>query len=206
MQKFKYLNKNKVNSLPKTAGVYAFKHGTEFLYIGKAINVRGRVKNHFQQPIFKDATFIIPKTDKLGYIKTDSEIEALLMEAELIKKYRPKYNVVWKDDKNYSFVEITEDEFPKISVVHQTKNKHKYIGPYVDGKAIRQTLRILRRTFPFRTCKTLPKKKCLFYSLKLCPAPCEKACRDIDISTKYRDVEISKYRGNIDISKCREEY
>jgi len=196
MEKFKYLNRDKLNSLPKTAGVYVFKKGAEFLYIGKAINVRGRVKNHFQQPIFKDKMFILPNTDKLGYIKTDSEIEALLLEAELIKKYRPKYNVVWKDDKNYSFVEITEGEFPKISVVHQTKSKSRYIGPFVDGRAIRQTLRILRRTFPFRTCKTLPKKKCLFYGLNLCTAPCENNV--VSFRDDRYQMNQKEYKQNID--------
>jgi len=172
MQKFKYINKNKLGSLPKTAGVYAFKKGADFLYIGKAINIQSRVKNHFNQPVFKDAAFIIPNTNKLGYTKTESEIEALLLEAELIKKHKPKYNVIWKDDKNYSFVEITENEFPKISVQHQMKKGMQYIGPFVDGKALRQTLKIIRKVFPYRTCGSLPNKKCLFYDLKLCNAPC----------------------------------
>lgn len=166
-----------MGSLPKTAGVYCFVastsgKGREFLYIGKAVNIRARVKSHFMSPVFKDDVFILPKTEKIGYIKSDSEIEALLIEAELIKKYRPKYNVIWKDDKNYSFVEITAENVPRVLVSHQTKSNSRYIGPFVDGKALKQSLRIIRRAFPYVTKKHGGNKKCLFCEIKLCPGPC----------------------------------
>jgi len=163
-------------------GVYAFvrfdsqapgkqKGGRQFLYIGKAVNIRQRVKNHLEQPVFKDNIFV-PQANKIGYVKTDSEIEALLLEAGLIKKYQPKYNIQWKDNKNYLFVGISKEESPSVSVSHQKTNKAVWLGPFVDSKALKQTLRVLRKIFPYRTCRTLPKKPCVYYQLKLCPAPC----------------------------------
>ncbi|KPJ55413.1 hypothetical protein AMJ47_00940 [Parcubacteria bacterium DG_72] len=163
MQKFKF-SKN----LPKTAGVYAFsaKGGNNqgFLYIGKAANIKNRVKNHFNQPTYKDEMFL-DKIKRIGYIKTESEIEALLLESELIKKYKPKYNTLWKDDKNYFYVAITKPGY--VSLTHQPTR----LGPFVDGKAIKKTLRILRKTFPYYTQKKHGKGLCSWCHLGLCPGP-----------------------------------
>ena len=164
MDKFKFLNKNKIEGLPGTAGVYCFKNGGKILYIGKAANIKERVKQH------KD---LLELAGRMGYIKTDSEIEAFLLEAKLIKKYQPKYNVVWKDDKNYFYIGITKEEFPRIFITHQTKDKNtEYVGPFVDGKELKQSLKELRKRSPYRTCKILPKKPCLWYYLGQCLAPC----------------------------------
>ena len=186
LKKFKFLAKSKISQLPKGSGVYAFKKGREFLYIGKASNLRDRIRNHFQQPAYRNNLFI-NQVKKIGFINTNSEIEALILEANLIKKYQPKYNVIWRDDKNYFFVGVTKEDFPRIFWTHQTKLSSKihdrekmrkfvreiqYVGPFVDGKALKQTLKILRKVFPYRSCKTLPKHPCLWYHLKRCPAPC----------------------------------
>ena len=185
MTRFRYFNKNKISLLPRKPGVYLFKKGRETLYIGKAENIRERVRNHFQQPSFRDNLFI-SKVKKIGYLKTGSEIEALILEANLIKKYQPKFNVLWRDDKNYFFVGITKEEFPRVFITHQIKTqkskvksqnyslklKTLYMGPFVDGKALKQTLKVLRKVFPYRTCKKIPKKPCLWYQLGRCPAPC----------------------------------
>jgi excinuclease ABC subunit C len=199
MKKFKFLLKEKMSYLPKESGVYAFKKGAKLLYIGKATNIRERVKNHFSQPVYRDNLFI-NQVKKIGYIKTDSEIEALILEANLIKKYQPKYNVVWRDDKNYFFVGIAKENFPRVFITHQpvmnkglttndkrgTKNEerprkekvisHKslvnYVGPFVDGKSLKATLKSLRKVFPHRSCKSLPNRPCLWYHLNRCPAPC----------------------------------
>jgi len=170
---FKFLSKNKIALLPRTSGVYALKNEKKILYIGKAGNIRERIKNHFGQPVFKDNLFI-NQVKKIGYFQANSEIEALLLEAKLIKKYKPRYNVVWRDDKNYFFVGVTKEDFPTVFITHQMKDKSniKYAGPFVDGKALKQTLKILRKIFPYRSCKTLAKHPCLWYQLKRCPAPC----------------------------------
>ncbi len=179
MENFKFVSKEDLNKIPKEPGVYCLSNEKEIFYIGKAANLRERVKNHFQQPSYKDYLFL-DKVEKIGYIKTGSEIEALILEANLIKKYQPKFNVIWRDDKNYFFVGITKEDFPRIFITHQpqklinssTHQLTTFVGPFVDGKALKQTLKILRKIFPFRSCKKLPKRPCLFYHLGYCLGPC----------------------------------
>ncbi|PIS17178.1 MAG: excinuclease ABC subunit C, partial [Candidatus Nealsonbacteria bacterium CG09_land_8_20_14_0_10_42_14] len=167
MEKFKFLKKDKISRLPKTVGVYTFKKGAKLLYIGKAINLRDRVRQHRE---------LLNQVKQLAYIKTDSEIEALILEASLIKKYQPKYNVVWRDDKNYFYVGVTKEKFPRVFITHQPKRapapltRPGLVGPFVDGKALKETLKVLRKVFPYRTCRNLPKKPCLWYQLNRCPA------------------------------------
>jgi len=187
--RFKFLSKDSQASLesliarlPKNPGVYAFKGREGLLYIGKAANIKERVKNHFRHPSYRDNLFL-EQVKRVGYLKTSSEIEALILEADLIKKRKPKYNIIWRDDKNYFYVGITKEDFPIIFWTHQPKLqtinyklKTKYVGPFVDGKALKQTLKNLRRVFPYRSCSPpaggLPKKPCLWYQLGRCPAPC----------------------------------
>jgi excinuclease ABC subunit C len=170
MDRFIFIPKEKINELPKTSGVYCFREKNETIYIGKAINIQSRVKNHFQQPSYRDDLYI-DKVDKIGYLETNSEIEALVLEANLIKKYQPKYNVVWRDDKNYFYVAITKTERPVIYVTHQKNEKADYIGPFVEGTALKKTLRFLRRVFPYYGAKNHPKTKCTYCHLGLCPGP-----------------------------------
>jgi len=157
---------NKIENLPETTGVYCFKKGAKLLYIGKAVNIKSRIKQHKE---------LLGLAEQLGYIKTDSEIDALILEAQLIKKYQPKYNTVWRDDKNYFYVVATKEEFPQIFITHQPQNdggRSSIIGPFVDGRALKETLKILRKVFPYRSCKNLPEHPCLWYQLRRCPAPC----------------------------------
>lgn len=167
MNKFKFLNKNKILKLPETAGVYIFKDKKDILYIGKAINIKERVNQHRK---------LINLAEQIGYIKTNSEIEALILEANLIKKYQPKYNVMWRDDKNYFYVAVTKKDFPRIYITHQPiKNERglaSFIGPFIDGKSLKKTLETLRKVFPYRSCKRMPAKPCLWYHLNRCKAPC----------------------------------
>ena len=176
--KFKFLPKEKINSLPQTTGVYCFTspkagfpiNNKEILYIGKAINTKERVKNHYNQANFKDS-FFIEKTEKIGWIETNSEIEALILEAELIKKYKPKYNTTWKDGKNYSYATITKEKLPRVIITHRPEIKSKNIGPFVDAKALKKTLTLLRRVFPYYTTQKHPNKACSWCHLNLCPGP-----------------------------------
>jgi excinuclease ABC subunit C len=208
---FNFFSKREISKLPKVSGVYCFKN-KRILYIGKAANIRERVKNHFQQPGYKDYLFL-NKVKKIGYIKTDSEIEALILEANLIKKYQPKYNVIWKDDKNYFFVGITKEDFPRIFIAHQTKklinsSTHQlitYIGPFVDGKALKQTLKVLRKIFPYRSCYKIPNRPCLWYHLNRCPAPCllkSKFIKEIPLnSLKIKKISQQNAKNLIKILK-----
>jgi len=174
--------------LPKTAGVYIFKQKKDILYIGKAINIKNRVKNHFRQPNYRDNLFI-NQVNKVGFLKTNSEIEALILEANLIKKYQPKYNVMWRDDKNYFYVAIVpmakpprihdkvgtknDAKLPYIYITHQPQPRTENIGPFTEGTALKKTLRFLRRAFPYYSVKKHSKLKCTYCHLDLCPGPYE---------------------------------
>ena len=198
MERFKFLSKDKIADLPKNSGVYAFKN-QGLLYIGKATNIKERVKNHFNGKCWWEKTLLRQGFGgRIGFIKTNSEIEALILEAKLIKKYQPRFNVMWRDSKNYFYIAISRDERPVVSITHQPspkriknnelgiKNKKarikkikflipnsqfKYMGPFTDGTALKKTLRHLRRVFPYYSVKKHPKTLCLWCHLKLCPGP-----------------------------------
>ena len=173
MDRFKFITEKNFDELPKTSGVYCFGDGKEVIYIGKAINIKNRVKNHFQQPSYRDNLYI-EKVNKIGFYETNSEIEALVLEANLIKKHQPRFNVVWRDDKNYFFVAISQNEqkIPYVFITHQKNyQKTEYIGPFIEGTALKKTLRFLRRVFPYYTTKKHPKTKCTYCHLGLCPGP-----------------------------------
>ncbi len=162
---------DQINQLPSTTGVYYFLAGKTIIYIGKAINIKERVKNHFLQPTYKDAIFISQITD-IHHSATGSEIEALLLESQLIKKHQPKFNQVWRDDKNYFHVAVTKGSKPIVYLTHQKKEaKTHYIGPFVEGTALKKTLKFLRKVFPYYTTHNHPKKVCTWCQLGLCPGP-----------------------------------
>ena len=167
-----------LKQVPDRPGVYLFKdsEGT-ILYVGKALSLRKRVFSYFQpgKPLSAKTDQMIRKTADLEWVVTGSEEEALLYEASLIKQERPKYNVMFRDDKSYPVLKVTAEEpFPRFFV---GRGKHetgvKEIGPFTDATLLRQAFLAVRRIIPFRTCRTLPKRACLDYYLKLCPAPCE---------------------------------
>ena len=181
MDKIKFIKKLNFNELPQTSGVYFFYNKSDLIYIGKAINIKNRVKNHFQQPGYRDNLYI-KTVNKIGFIETNSEIEALILEANLIKKHQPKFNVVWRDDKNYFYVAVAQNEqkIPYVYITHQPNSKllttnyslqTKYIGPFVEGTALKKTLRFLRKAFPYYTTKKHSKNKCTYCHLDLCPGP-----------------------------------
>lgn len=200
MENFKFVQKNKIGSLPKTTGVYAFfkKVKPFYIYIGKAINIKERVKQHKN-------LLVLDSVKHIGYIETESEIGALILEAQLIKKYQPKYNTVWRDDKNYFYVAATKEAFPQIFITHQVhddRGSASVIGPFVDGRALKETLKILRKVFPYRTCKNLPRHEhaCLWYQLKRCPAPClfqSKLAQQIDQGLPLIKKECQKNAKNL---------
>lgn len=164
-----------IKSLPDSSGVYLMKdRDGKVIYIGKAISLRKRISSHFAKrnsPSKQDA--LIESVEDIDYIPTASETEALLLEADLIKRFKPKYNVSLRDDKTFPFIKITKEKFPSISIC-RPKNKDKALcfGPYTDSHAIRGLLKKIRKIFPFRSCRNIPKKACLDFHLGLCPAPC----------------------------------
>jgi len=196
MDKFKIINKKSIDDLPKHSGVYCFISEGKTIYIGKAINIKNRVKSHFNQPSYRDDLFM-GKVDEIGYFETYSEIEALILEANLIKKHQPKFNVVWKDGKNYFYVAIEKNnaKIPFVYITHQPfgaaqGKKIEYIGPFVEGMALKKTLKYLRRAFPYYTVAKHPKTKCTYCHLDLCPGP------EI-FENPSTSSELREYRRNI---------
>ncbi len=167
--------KEKINSLPDSPGVYIMKSkGAEVIYIGKALSLRKRVRSYFTTTTHRVKTeVLIDKIKDIDFIVCDTEAQALILEAFLIKKEQPKYNIVFRDDKSYPFIAISNEPFPRI-FPFRPKEKCDFLlfGPYPNVKLIKEALKLIRRVFPYRSCKKLPKNPCLYYHLKLCPAPC----------------------------------
>jgi len=170
-----------LNLLPNKPGVYLFRDiNNKILYIGKASSLKKRVQSYFR----KDSAFVpriqkmISQVFKVDYIVTQSEIEALLLESKLIKRQHPKYNIEWKDGKNYLHIAIEDyrkTDFPRIFTSRKIQNKNVlFFGPFVDSDAVRKTLSFIRGVFPYRSCRIIPKRPCLWYHLQKCPAPCIK--------------------------------
>lgn len=185
--------KEKIKKLPLTSGVYLMKNaGGKVIYVGKAVSLRKRVQSYFRKSkgAVSKTDLLVGEVADINYIKTASEAEALILEASLIKKYGPKYNIELRDDKSYPFIEITGETFPRISVERPRvkKKSSKYYGPYVKVGLIREALAILRRIFPFRTCDPFPNKECLDYHIGLCDAPC---------TDKISKREYAKYVKNV---------
>lgn len=171
------IDKNIINSLPSTIGVYFFKKEKKILYIGKSINIKARVKSHLENAKFDRKEFlIVNNSDNIESITVDNEFNALILESELIKKYQPKYNVIWKDGKSYLYIKITiNDEFPKILLSRKPifdKNNSLYFGPFSSTKTVKSLLSDIRKIVPFCTEKNLSKKPCFYSKIGLChPCP-----------------------------------
>ncbi len=166
----------KIKNLPLTSGVYLMKNSLgAVIYVGKAVSLRKRVQSYFRPTkTISKTDFLVAEIHDVDHILTNSEAEALILEASLVKQYQPKYNVELRDDKSYPYIEVTPEEFPRIAVVRpREKNPHsKYYGPYVNVQLIREALTIIRKIFHFRTCDPFPNKECLDYHIGICDAPC----------------------------------
>jgi excinuclease ABC subunit C len=168
-------------NLPARPGCYLMKDGEgKVIYVGKAVNLRNRVRSYFHAPQQLNPRIrrMVEKIADIEWIIVDSELEALILEMNLIKKYRPHYNVRLKDDKRYPYIKVHwADDFPKVTVTRQMiQDGSRYFGPYTSVWAVHQTLDLLRRIFPYLTCDRVitgkDERACLYYDIKLCRAPC----------------------------------
>jgi len=170
-----------LNTLPSKAGCYLYrnKDGT-IIYVGKAISLKNRVRSYFHADASRDAKTrrLVRDMTDIEWIVVGSELEALILEMNLIKKHRPKYNIRLKDDKRYPYIKIHWAEpFPKVTVTRQMlEDGSRYFGPYTSAWAVHQTLDVLRKIFPYLTCDReitgMDKRACLYFDIKLCIAPC----------------------------------
>ncbi len=175
----------KIREFPESPGVYLMKKDNEIIYVGKAKNLKKRVSSYFNREHEDNKTReLVKKVEKIEYIICNSEIDALILENNLIKKHQPKYNILLKDEKTYPYVKISKELFPKLSIIRTTKSfedkSANYFGPYPQG--IYGWMKVLKKTFPIRDCNRDMNKKydrpCLKYHMKLCLGPCV-----------YKDIE-----------------
>lgn len=178
-----------ITLLPHQPGVYIYKDTQgQIIYVGKSNNIHNRVLQYFhplkmRSPKLKQLTMNITNID---FIVTNSDEQALIIESDLIKKYKPKFNIRFKDDKSYPYIKINiEDKWPTVSIARRILNDGGiYFGPYTDAGNVRNILRVIKKTFPFRTCKTVKNnsdsKACLNYHINRCPAPCINAISEND--------------------------
>ena len=173
-----------LKKLPGKPGVYLMhSKSDEIIYVGKAISLKNRVRQYFQAGTKKTSKIqkMVSQIAYFEYIITDSELEALVLECNLIKEHQPKYNTMLKDDKSYPFIRVTlDEEFPRVQFCRRMKkDKNKYFGPYTSSKAVKETIELLQKIYKIRTCnKSLPKdigktRACLNYHMKQCDAPCQ---------------------------------
>lgn len=183
-------------------GVYFFQKGKDILYIGKATSLKERVKSYFSSDLIKTRGMflvdMVAKADQINFQKTNSVLEALLLETELIKKNKPYYNTKEKDDKSYSYVQITEDEFPIVHIVRgkdltdDQKKSDKFYGPFLSTTQLRAALKIVRKLFPYRDekCVVGKNKPCFNYSIGLCPGTCVDAISQKDYKKQIEKIKL----------------
>lgn len=185
--------KNKLALLPDQPGCYLMKdrQGT-IIYVGKAKILKNRVRSYFTGSHDGKTQRLVSEIEDLEYIVTSSNIEALILELNLIKKHDPKYNVMLKDDKTYPFIKLTAERHPRLITTRKVKrDKGKYFGPYPNVGAANETKKLLDRIYPLRKCSTLPDRVCLYYHLGQCLAPCVNEVSEIT----YKEMveEITKF-------------
>ena len=183
----------KLELLPDNPGCYLYKDNIgEIIYVGKAKNLKNRVKSYFTGTHNKKTQTLVAKIEDLEYIIVNSEKEALLLENNLIKKYRPYFNIRLKDDKSYPYLMITKEEHPRLLMTRKYKknNKNIYFGPYVDIKSAMEVKKILDKIYPLRKCNPVEKRPCMYYQIGECIGPCAKK-----INADVYKEQISKIRS-----------
>lgn len=184
------LKKTLLKNIPQKSGVYLFLKGKKILYIGRAVNLKKRLESYFSKNIDPKIDQLIKEAEKIEFQTTDTLLEAVILEANLIKKHWPKYNIREKDDRSFVYLIIPQTDFPKPTIIRQRElkkfinQKAKIFGPFKSASILKEALKILRRIFPFSTCKK-SKRPCFYYQLKMCPGLC------------FKEIKKSDYQKNI---------
>ena len=190
----------KVSHLPTTPGVYLWRDKYQrIIYVGKAINLRNRVRSYVQQDINRSVkvTAMMRRAWDVETIQTKTEMEALILEATLIKEHHPKYNIMLRDDKTYPYVKVTvQEEYPRLFMTRRLeRDGAKYFGPFTDVTAVHHVLRILRSYYPLRTCKSMKvERPCLQYHMHYCEGPCMNYVT-VESYRKYIDDIVALFEG-----------
>ena len=199
----------KIKNLPSNPGIYQFLNDKgRVIYVGKANNLRNRVRSYFHENLSSPKTAImVKKINDLELIITDNEIEALVLENNLIKKFKPRYNVNLKDDKSFPYIKVTKEPYPRVYPTRRViKDGSKYFGPYTDVKNMKTSLRMINEVFKIRSCKlditqeSIDKEKfkvCLDYHIKKCDGPCEGLISEINYNEMVNEV-VKVLKGKTD--------
>ncbi len=198
--------REKLKLLPDNPGVYIMKDAAgKIIYVGKAVVLKNRVRQYFQSQRnhTPKVRAMVAKVADFEFIMTASEVEALILECNLIKKHRPRYNISLKDDKSYPYVKVTlQDDFPRVFLTHRIlKDGARYFGPYTNVTAVHESLKLLRRLFPLRNCKTLQDRPCLEYHIKRCLAPCAGKISKEEYGAMIRSVLMFLEGRTVDVEK-----
>ena len=189
----------KLSKVPHVPGCYLMKNKDNvIIYVGKSKNLKNRLSSYFKQTHTGKTGMLVRDIYTFDYIVTSSELESLLLEINLIKKYNPKYNILLTDDKSYPYIELTNDKIPRLLVVRNPKvrKKNNYIfGPYPNAGAARKTVELLNRLYPIRKCKNMGKKECLYYHIGECLGYCTNKVDEDKINSMKEEI-ISFLNGN----------
>ena len=181
--------KEKLKLVPEVPGCYLMKDQfNTIIYVGKAKNLKRRVSSYFVGAHNAKTTLLVSEICDFEYIVTESEVESLILEMNLIKNHLPKYNIKLVDDASYPYILLTNEKFPRLLVVREkiNKKKGKYFGPYPSASAARKTALLLNKIYPFRKCSNIPNKECLYYHIGQCLAPCIN--KNVDYSNEVAKV------------------
>lgn len=184
--------KEKLALVPTKPGSYQMKNKDGvIIYVGKAKNLKNRLKSYFTGTVTGKTRRLVEDIDDFEYIVTSSELESLILEITLIKKYDPKYNILLKDDKTYPYIELTKEKYPRLKIVRNTKRKktkdHLY-GPYPNVSAARKTVNMINRIYPLRKCDNLKKELCLYYHIHECLGYCVKEVSKEEINQMKKEI------------------
>ena len=196
--------KEKLKLVPELPGSYQFKNKDGIIiYVGKAKNLKRRLSSYFNRVQTGKTLMLVNDIKDFEYIVTSTELESLILEITLIKKYNPKYNILLKDDKSYPYIEFTKDKYPTLKVVrnlNRKKNKNHLFGPYPNVNAARKTVDIINRIYPLRKCDKLKKELCLYYHIGECLGYCKLDISKEKVNTMCDEI-ISFLKGNSTIIK-----
>ena len=194
--------KEKLSLVPTKPGSYQMKNKDGvIIYVGKAKNLQRRLRSYFTRTLTGKTKMLVEDIDDFEYIVTSSELESLILEITLIKKYDPKYNILLRDDKSYPYIELTNDKYPTLKIVRNVKRKHNknhLYGPYPNVHAARKTVNIINRIYPLRKCNTLKKELCLYYHINECLGYCCKKIEQSVIDEMKKEI-ISFLKGDCEI-------
>lgn len=191
--------KEKLSLVPTKPGSYQMKNKDGLIiYVGKAKNLKNRLKSYFTGSHSGKTLRLVEEIDDFEYIVTSSELESLILEITLIKKYNPKYNILLKDDKSYPYIELTNEKYPTLKVVRNVKrkkNKNYLYGPYPNVSSARKTVNMINRIYPLRKCNKLKKDLCLYYHINECLGYCKKDISKNEIDNMKKEI-ISFLKGD----------